>query len=170
MSEFKQISPEQITRSPFTLIGKDWALLTGGTPEKCNPMTVSWGGVGILWNKPVATVYVRPQRYTLGLMNENEQFTLCFFAEGTHRSTLAYCGKASGRDTDKVKDCGLTVQSFDGAAGFAEASLVLVCRKKYAGELKEENFLDPAICQKDYPNRDYHKVFIAEITAVYEKA
>ena len=94
MSEFKQISPEQITRSPFTLIGKDWALLTGGTPEKCNPMTVSWGGVGILWNKPVATVYVRPQRYTLGLLNENEQFTLCFFAEGTHRSTLAYCGKA----------------------------------------------------------------------------
>ena len=84
MSEFKQISPEQITRSPFTLIGKDWALLTGGTPEKCNPMTVSWGGVGILWNKPVATVYVRPQRYTLGLLNENEQFTLCFFAEGTH--------------------------------------------------------------------------------------
>ena len=123
-----------------------------------------------VWNKPVATVYVRPQRYTLGLLNENEQFTLCFFAEGTHRSTLAYCGKASGRDTDKIKDCGLTVQSFDGAAGFAEASLVLVCRKKYAGELKEENFLDPAICQKDYPNRDYHKVFIAEITAVYEKA
>ena len=96
--------------------------------------------------------------------------SLCFFAEGTHRDTLAYCGKTSGRDTDKVKDCGLTVQNFDGAAGFAEASLVLVCKKKYVGELKEENFLDPSICEKDYSQKDYHKMFIAEITAVYEKA
>ena len=114
MSEFKKIQPEQVSRNPFTLIGRDWALLTGGTPKKCNPMTVSWGGVGVLWNKPVATVYVRPQRYTLEMLYAEDQFTLCFFEEGTHRDTLAYCGKVSGRDTDKVKDCGLTVIDFDG--------------------------------------------------------
>ena len=169
MSEFKKIQPEQVSRNPFTLIGRDWALLTGGTPKKCNPMTVSWGGVGVLWNKPVATVYVRPQRYTLEMLYAEDQFTLCFFEEGTHRDTLGYCGKVSGRDTDKVKDCGLTVIDFDGAAGFQEADLVLVCNKKYVGELKEENFCDMAICKKDYPNQDYHKIFIAEITAVYQK-
>ena len=64
---FKKIKPEEIVRNPFKMLGKDWALLTGGTPENCNPMTVSWGGMGILWNMPVATVYVRPQRYTFGL-------------------------------------------------------------------------------------------------------
>ena len=116
MSEFKKIQPEQVSRNPFTLIGRDWALLTGGTPKKCNPMTVSWGGVGVLWNKPVATVYVRPQRYTLEMLYAEDQFTLCFFEEGTHRDTLAYCGKVSGRDTDKVSKFNIELKAVEGSA------------------------------------------------------
>ena len=167
---FQKIKPEEIVRNPFTLLNKDWALLTGGTPEKCNPMTISWGGVGILWNKPVATVYVRPQRYTYAFMENCETFTLSFFKEGEGREALLYCGKESGRDGDKVKACGLTVVDLEGGAGFEEADLILVCKTKYKDDLKEENFLDPAICDANYPKKDYHRMYIAEICAVYQKA
>lgn len=167
---FTKIKPEEIVRNPFLLFNKDWALLTGGTPENCNPMTVSWGGVGILWNKPVATVYVRPQRYTYGYTEACDTFTLSFFKEGEGRDALVYCGKYSGRDGDKVKACGLTVCDLDGGAGFEEAELVLVCKTKYKDDLKEDNFLDHEICNKDYPTKDFHRMYIAEIIGAYKKA
>ena len=64
MSDFKKITAEELTANPFKLIGKDWMLITAGDKEKFNTMTASWGGVGIMWGKPVATAYIRPQRYT----------------------------------------------------------------------------------------------------------
>ena len=48
----------------FHLIGKEWMLITSGTIDRFNTMTASWGGIGWLWNKPVAYIFVRPDRYT----------------------------------------------------------------------------------------------------------
>ena len=50
--------------NPFTKFEKDWALLTAGTEERYNSMTIGWGSLGTVWNKDVLTVYVRPDRYT----------------------------------------------------------------------------------------------------------
>ena len=61
---FNETKPELLTDNPFKLIGTDWMLITAGTPESFNTMTASWGGLGILWERKVATCFIRPTRYT----------------------------------------------------------------------------------------------------------
>ena len=70
-------------------------------------MTISWGGLGTIWNKPVATVYVRNTRYTHEFMDNNEYFTVSFYPEEC-KSVLGVLGSKSGRDMDKMKETGLT--------------------------------------------------------------
>ena len=162
------IDPKQITGNPFAMIGDQWMLITAGNGEVCNPMTASWGGVGILWGAPVATCYVRPQRYTKQFLDGQEYFTLTFFPE-QYRKELTLCGTKSGRDVDKVKECGFTVKTAScGAPYFEEASLVLVCRKRFAQEM------DPANIPEDvkasfYPAQDYHTMYIGEIVEVLQR-
>lgn len=165
---FERIDPKSLDQNVFSLIGDQWMLLTAGTGEKCNTMTASWGGLGVLWGKPVATVYIRPQRYTLEFVEREEKLTLAFFGE-EYRKALALCGSKSGRDIDKVKECGFTVETADGAPYFAEADLVLVCRKTYWQDMDPTHFLDGEIDSKWYPEKDYHRIFIGEIETVLKK-
>ena len=104
MPNFREITPEQLNESPFCTIGKDWLLITAHDETKesgANAMTASWGGLGVLWNKPVATVYVRPQRYTYSLTEKADRFSLCVLPE-ENRAALKICGTRSGRNTDKL--------------------------------------------------------------------
>lgn len=170
MSDFQAITPASLTDNPFSLLAEDWALLTAGDSSgSCNTMTVSWGGVGILWNKPVVTVYVRPQRYTMDFIQEAQHFTLSFFQPGTQREALGFCGSRSGREHDKFRECGLTPIELDGGVGVAEAKLILTCRKLYWNDIDPGNILDPAIDAANYPKKDYHRMFIGEILGVYRK-
>ena len=159
---WKKIDPKQIEQNVFSMIGDQWMLVTAGTQEHCNTMTASWGGLGVLWNKPVVTAYIRPQRYTREFLDENEYFTLSFFGED-YRKQLALCGSKSGREVDKVKECGFTVLTGEGNAPyFAEAELVLVCRKHFVQQMDPANI--PAdICESVYPTKDYHYIYIGEI-------
>ena len=98
-----KISPEAWVGNPFEAIGKDWFLLTAGTEESgYNTMTCSWGQMGVLWNKPSVTCYVRHSRHTFGFMEQQDTFTLSFFAQ-TQRKALSFCGSHSGRDCDKFE-------------------------------------------------------------------
>ena len=151
----QKIDPKTLTVNPFTLIGDQWMLITAGTPEHCNTMTASWGGVGVMWAEPSATCYIR--------------FTLCFFDE-SYRKALNLCGSTSGRDVDKIKECGFTVQAGAGNAPyFAEAELVLVCKKRYAQLMQPECFTDKTIDGKFYPQKDYHVMYIGQIVEAYQK-
>lgn len=179
MSEFKKILPEELTDNAFRLISKDWMLVTSASaPENLacgknyNTMTASWGGVGFLWNKPVAFVFIRPQRHTFTFTEQNDRMTLSFFDE-FYRSALAYCGKFSGREKDKAAECGLTPVSDkteNGAAvWFEEARLVLKTKKLYEDNLKKDAFLDAA-CLESYKAGDFHKMYICEIEEVLIRA
>ena len=165
---FTRIDPKELNQNVFSLIGDQWMLITAGTKEKCNTMTASWGGLGVLWGGPVATVYIRPQRYTLEFVENSGYFTLSFFGDA-YRKALALCGSKSGRDIDKVKECGFTVETADGAPYFAQADLVLVCRKAYWQDMDPTHFLDGEIDGKWYPEKDYHRIFIGEIETVLKK-
>ncbi|WP_302496012.1 flavin reductase family protein [uncultured Flavonifractor sp.] len=165
---FEKIDPKALDQNVFSLIGDQWMLITAGTKDQCNTMTASWGGLGVLWGKPVATVYIRPQRYTLEFVEREDTFTLCFFGEG-YRKALALCGSKSGRDMDKVKECGFTVATAEGAPYFEEADLVLVCKKSYWQDMDPTHFLDGEIDSKWYPEKDYHRIFIGEILEVLRK-
>lgn len=169
---FQSIDPKQISDNPFTLIGNDWLLITAGDMEHHNTMTASWGGVGVLWNKPVATIYVRPQRHTKGFLDASEFFTLSVLPSEM-RDVLTYCGRHSGSEVDKDKACSLTpfaaVADNARSVAYEQARLVLVCRKLYADSIKPEGFFDPEVDAKNYPDQDYHQMYIGEIVAVLKK-
>ena len=103
----KEISVEELKINPSTLIGKEWALLTAGNKDGYNTMTVSWGQMGDLWNKPTTVVYIRPQRYTKEFVDKSDYYTLSFLPDG-HREALSYLGSHSGRDEDKLAKTDLT--------------------------------------------------------------
>ncbi|MBE6885811.1 MAG: flavin reductase [Oscillospiraceae bacterium] len=167
MEQFRQILPEELGDNPFSLIGKDWLLLTAGAPEDHNTMTVSWAGMGVLWNKNVCTAYVRPQRHTFGFMEREEYFTLSAYPE-EYREALRVCGTKSGREINKAAETGLTPFDAGGATAFEEARLVLLCRKLYAQDLRPECIVDPAV-DTHYPQKDYHRMYIGEILRVLVK-
>ncbi len=153
--------------NPFAAIGKDWFLLTAGTKEQgFNFMTASWGQMGILWNRPAVTCYVRHSRHTYGFMEEQDTFTLSFFPE-SQRDALKFCGANSGRACDKVKETGLHPTTLDGGVGFEEAKLVLVCKKQFAADMNPAD-LPQNIADTFYANDAVHKLYIGEIIAAYE--
>ena len=159
---FNEISVENIKDNVFNLIDKDWMLITAGTIDDFNAMTASWGSLGILWHKPVAFCFVRPNRHTYGFMEKNEYFTLSFYPE-KHRKILEFCGTKSGRNVDKIKETGLLpVKGVTGAVYFDQARLVLECRKIYYQDLDPQKFLDSEI-HKNYPINDYHRMYIGEV-------
>lgn len=165
---WKEIKPEECKDNAFTMIGKEWMLIAAGDSEKSNAMTASWGGVGVMWGRNVAYIVVRPQRYTKEFLDTKERFTLNFLPE-EYRKALNYMGTVSGRDTDKMKESGLHVTVQDEVPAFEESRMVLVCRKLFVQEMKEESFLQQEIVEKWYPNKDYHTLYIAEIEKVYVK-
>lgn len=154
---------DMLKESVFSLIGDRWMLVAATDKSgRTNAMTASWGGMGVLWGKKVAFVFIRPQRYTKRFVDEAAKFTLSFF-DDSYKNMLGYMGKVSGKDEDKIAKSGLTVTDRNGAPVFKEASLTLVCRKMYRDTLKEENLIDKSIIEKWYPQKDYHDVYVAEI-------
>ena len=162
MKTWKTIEPENID-NVFSRIGKDWMLIGTSDGHQENIMTASWGGLGVLWNKPVAIVFIRPQRHTFTLSEASERLTLSFFEGEEYRAALTYCGKNSGRDGNKFEGAALhKVTTKDGIPYPAEASLVLCCKKLYADFLKEDGFVDVSLL-KNYEAGDYHRVYVCEI-------
>lgn len=169
MKEFSEIKPAKIDDNFIRLIGSDWMLVTAGDARRFNTMTASWGGVGYLWNKPVVFVFIRPQRYTFGFMEEKDVFTLSFFEE-KYRSALQLCGSVSGKEVDKVEKTGLTpCESGQGAVAFREARLVLECRKLYTDFVNAAAFTDQTLIAKNYPDGDFHKLYVAEIVGAWRR-
>lgn len=166
----REISFSELKFNPFELIGKQWMLITAGNEENgYNTMTASWGHLGSIWGHgnggATCVIYVRPQRYTKAFVDREPVFTLTFFDEAYH-SALGYLGSHSGRDGDKVAQVGLTPVFSENTTYFAEAKLVLVCKKLYQTTLKEENFLSREVVEQNYPRRDFHDLYIASIEKV----
>ena len=163
---FKEIKIEELSFNPFTKIAKEWMQITAGDEEKSNTMTASWGGLGIMWGKNVATAYIRPQRYTKEFVDNSDTFTLSFLSE-EYRKALSVCGKISGKNVeDKWKDAGLHPYYVDRTTAVEEADLILVCKKLYAQDMLPECFVETECDTKWYPEKDYHTMYIAEIEKV----
>ncbi|SKA85485.1 NADH-FMN oxidoreductase RutF, flavin reductase (DIM6/NTAB) family [Clostridium sp. USBA 49] len=161
----KEIDLTQLKINPFTEIGKEWMLISAGDKQKYNMMTASWGGFGVMWNKNVSTIVIRPQRYTLEFVENKDYYALNFFDQ-KYKSALSYCGAHSGRDVNKEKETGLT-PIFDAQAPyFSEAKLVLICHKLFKQKLDPNGFIDKNIDKHWYPEKDYHECFVGEIIKV----
>lgn len=160
------VDVKTLQENVFSMIGDQWMLITAGSKARCNTMTASWGGLGVIWGAPAATCYIRPQRYTKEFVDREDYFTLSFFGEAW-RKAMSLCGGKSGREVDKAKECGFTVAAAScGAPYFKQARLVLVCRKRFVQDM------DPAAIPQDvkekyYPAQDYHTMYIGEIVEAY---
>ena len=150
------------------MIGKDWLLITAEKDGKVNTMTASWGGVGVLWNKKVAYIFIRPQRYTKEFVDFSDRLSVCVLPN-SYRKELAYLGNVSGKDEDKISNANLKVQKYEDVPYFDEARLTLICRKLYAQDLKEECFIEKDIIDKWYPEKDYHTMYVVEIEKILSK-
>ena len=163
MHTFQPYPIDMLNMNPFTKIGKEWALISAGDKNKCNTMTVSWGGVGVLWGKNVVYIFIRGSRYTKEFIDNGEFFSMSFFDE-KYRDALSYCGKESGRNVDdKFKGAGLTPAFRHNIPYPDEANLVLLCRKMAAMPITEDTFVDPQIMPKWYSDNDMHVMYVGEI-------
>lgn len=164
---FREVSMRDVSTSPIQMIKEDWMLITAGTENSFNTMTASWGAFGELWNKDAAFIFVRPVRYTYEFLEKEAVFSLSFF-DGKYKKELGICGSQSGRDVDKMAQTGFTPLYADGTVYFEEAELVVVCKKIAFQDIDSNGFLDESI-ESNYPNKDYHRMYVGEILKVLYK-
>ena len=152
------------TADIFTKFDKQWALLTAGNKDSFNTMTVSWGGLGTLWSRPVATVYVRTSRYTHEFMDREDYFTISFFPE-QYKKELGVLGSKSGRDMDKMNASGLTPKAVENSMTFEEAEATLICKKLFMQNLDPAN-MTAEIRDTFYSKDAAHDMCIGEVVAI----
>lgn len=164
----KEIKLSDLSFNPFDMVGKDWMLINAKTDNEFNSMTASWGGFGHLWNKDVAFIFIRPQRYTKKLADdENVKLSLSFF-NGQYKKELGYLGTISAyNDKDKIKKCGLNHIEVDGVDTYKEASLTFEIDKLYRQAIKEECFINKEVDASQYPKHDYHDVYVCEVKRAF---
>ena len=155
--------------APFYTLDKEWALLTAGSKEKFNSMTISWGGMGTMWGKPVVTVYVKPIRYTYEFMEQNEYFTVSFYEEA-YRKDLGLLGSKSGRNMDKVAQTSLTPDFLEEGISYKEAKLTLVCRKVYYQDLEMSHIQNIPQNELDhyYKTEPIHRMYLGEVVDIID--
>lgn len=160
----------------FQLFNNEWALLTAGTMDDHNAMTISWGQLGSLWGAPgkakdIATVYVKPVRHTFSFMERHRSFTICWFPR-EFRKDLGILGSKSGRDGDKLALTRLTPRAFGSGVSYAEASMTLLCNKIYSAQLQKDR-IPPEAVAAFYSGSDGmepHYMYIGEVLSLERRA
>lgn len=168
LTGYKQIAPDRIPGNIIKMLNDDWMLITAGDKDHFNMMTASWGGLGVLYGKPIATCFINPTRHTYQLMEKNDTYTLTFYTEA-YREALKYCGTTSGRDADKVKGSGLSpITTPEGSQAFSEAWLIIECRKLVSQSLTPEAISNEKV-KEQWAGKQLHKMYIGEIINVWVK-
>ena len=166
----KIINPKDLGENVFRMFDDSWCLIASydenHTPLPYNAMTASWGGMGVLWNKNVFFCFVRPQRYTKEFIDNSQYISLSFF-DSDMKKALTYCGRNSGRDGDKLKEAGFTAKITDnGCVEFEEAKITVIGKKLFCADMKQADFLDKLLIEKNYPSGDFHTVYVCEIEQI----
>ncbi len=169
LDAFEKISWRDIEGNAINMIGHDWMLIAAGNPGDYNMMTASWGSMGWLWQKPVITTFVRPQRHTHNFTEREDYFTVTFYEE-KDKDILKKMGTVSGRNFDKMGYEKLTpVLTENASIAFEEAVIVLECKKLYASKLKGSDFVLEGVADSMYPDKDFHTMYVGEIVNVWRK-
>lgn len=156
-------------KNPAVLFGEDWAALASGNKDSLNAMTIGWGQFGMLWGRPIVTVYVAPERYTNEFMQKNEYFTVIGFPKAK-KEALTYIGSHSGRDGDKLKAAGLTPEFTDlGNPIFKEGNLAIECKIIYKESFKPELMDEKAKAFYERTKLSPHVAYIGEVINVWQK-
>lgn len=163
----KEIDPLKLSIEAVDIWMNQWFLLTSGTRDDYNMMTVAWGSIGCMWEKPFAQIVVRPQRYTRGYVDQSDAFTLCAFPK-KYAGDLTILGTISGRDGDKLSKTNLTPRPsmIVDPPAYNEASLILECRTMYRQDMDPAGFVDQST-HDIYKEKDYHRIYYGEILKAF---
>ena len=169
--QYKSVSADDFDENIFNLVSKDWTVITAG--EQPNSMVASWGGVGIMFNKPVTWCFLRANRYTLEKIKETGIYTMCYFPE-QHKGDIMAFGTKSGRNTDKMAQTKLTPMTTpEGAPAYKEAKIIIECKLIAAPTVSKDEFYTEEgkeFLQGGYDEaKDWHKLVYGEITNIYIK-
>ncbi len=157
---------------------KKGVLLTTKSGDVVNTMTISWGALAIEWGKPMFIVFVRENRFTKKLLEENPEFTININLDGSYKSVLGFSGTKSGKDVNKIKELNLTLEDGDqvNVPAIKEFPLTLECKviykqKQDITEITDDNKsrFYPQNVESDFygANKDFHTMYFGEIVASY---
>lgn len=158
---------EELNVDIFTAFHEDWALVTAGDISEHNSMTISWGSMGTIWNKPIVTIYVKPVRYTHDFIEKNDYFIVSFFKDD-YRKALYVMGNKSGRNINKDEASGLTPLDHEGKTIYKEARITLICKKIYQNDLDISKIPNEAI-KTYYIKEKPHTMYIGEVVELITK-
>lgn len=166
---YREVKFSELSKELLVQLQKG-AFLTVKQGDRVNTMTIAWGSLGYIWNKPIFTSLVRYSRYTYGLIDNAADFTVSFPLKGQLKKELAVCGSKSGRDIDKIKECKLSLKKSDivKSPSIDGCDLYLECRIVYKQGM-DKNLLDDNIKNAVYSDNDYHVMYFGEIVKAYIK-
>jgi flavin reductase (DIM6/NTAB) family NADH-FMN oxidoreductase RutF len=149
-------------------LSRGGAFLTVKGKNRTNTMTIGWGFVGYMWNKPVFIVAVRYSRFTYDLLKETDEFSVSVPFDGSLKKELAFCGSKSGRNYDKFDECGLTLKDGEKIKTpyIKECNVHYECKIIYKQTLEPELIKNESISEK-YSNNDYHALYYGEIVSCH---
>jgi flavin reductase (DIM6/NTAB) family NADH-FMN oxidoreductase RutF len=161
----KEVELNSVINEVMDKLNKPGLLL--GTGEKCNPMTIGWGSYGIMWNKPVFTVMVRPVRFSFDLMEKNGDFTINVPSDEMKKE-VGICGTKSGRDLNKIEECGYSLGRSEKITVpyINECPIHLECRTIFYNDVTAGS-LDKELINLYYPHADLHRYYYGEILGAY---
>ena len=169
MSQWEKCEPKAFKENTFSMYDDTWAVVAAEKEGKVNFMTISWGSLGILWNEEIATVYVRESRYTREFLDASQTFSITLFDPSFKRVLSDVVGSKSGRNIDKLKESGFTLEHIGATPVFEQARLALLCKKIYRHAFVKQEFCDDTYRQKNYANGDFHIAYIGKIEGMYQK-
>ena len=168
---FVEVAPADFDQNIFNLVSKDFTVITAGEIPAHNSMIASWGGYGILFNKPASWCFLRANRYTLEKMREGEKYTLCYFPEAYKQDIMPF-GTISGRDSNKMSETSLTaVSTPDGLPAWKEAKVIFECTLASVTTVSKSDFYTEEgqnFVQEGFDDaKDWHKFVFGEITHLW---
>ncbi len=145
------------------------AFLTSKVGDKVNTMTIAWGGISLVWHKKVFVVFVRYTRDTYDMLEKSDEFTVSIPKTNTLKDEWVYCGRHSGRDVDKIKECNFNLLP----GRQVKVPVIQECETHYECKIVYKQAMEPGNIPEDVKNRfykkhDYHVMYFGEILDSYK--
>lgn len=166
----KEFNFKDYKKNVFTEINDTWGIIVAGDKNTgFNGMTVSWGGLGILWHKPVAYIFVRHSRYTHEFLEDSKSISISFLSD-EYKKAKGVFGSLSGRTINKFENTGLTPEydSDTNTYYIKEADTVFLLKVIYQTEIKEDG-IPASVMDRFYPTKDMHTMYVCEVLKCMEK-
>ena len=166
MSAWTQCNPKDLEGNVFSFFDDEWVLIAAEKEGTTNAMTASWGSLGVLWSRMIATIYVHKSRYTSAFLDAADTFSITAFDKSYRPMLNDVMGSKSGRDVDKIKLSGLTLSRLNDTPVFDEANLAIVCKKLYRHPFSRDGYTNQEVYDEYHTE---HILYVAQIEAVYGK-